>query len=134
MVSLLLFRLYSYSIISVSQHASNFLCVLYFIYQHYLPPSTQDIADGSMNMMMNIYRDLLPSLGGYLTDKNRIHRARLELFVQELARREPLYFEHRAIEDQTSEYAGPQYRDFYYEVFFMHANAVSLVACSCCIF
>ena len=81
-----------------------------------------------MNMMMNIYRDLLPSLGGYLTDKNRIHRARLELFVQELARREPLYFEHRAIEDQTSEYAGPQYRDFYYEVFVLHAVALLVLA------
>jgi len=76
----------------------------------------QDIADGSLNMLMNLYRELLPSLGGYLTSKTHIHRARLELFLQEAARREPLYFEQRAAEEQESAYAGKGYRDHYYEV------------------
>lgn len=41
-----------------------------------------DIADGSLNLMMNVYRDMLPDLGGYLTDKANIHLPRLELFIQ----------------------------------------------------
>ena len=69
-----------------------------------------------MNLMMNVYRELLPSIGGYITDKDKIHLPRLELFVQELARREPLYFEQRAIEEKESEYAGDGYREHYYKV------------------
>jgi 5'-3' exonuclease len=37
--------------------------------------------------MMNVYRDLLPALGGYLTDKAALHLPRFELFVQEVSRR-----------------------------------------------
>ena len=33
------------------------------------PISKQDIADGSLNLMMNVYRDVLGDIGGYLTDK-----------------------------------------------------------------
>jgi len=69
-----------------------------------------------LNMMMSMYRELLPSLGGYLTSKTHIHRARVELFLQELARREPLYFEQRAADEQESAYADAGYRDHYYEV------------------
>lgn len=76
----------------------------------------QDIADGTLNMLMSLYRELLPSLGGYLTSKTHIHRARTELFLQEAARREPLYFEQRAADEQESAYAGKGYRDHYYEV------------------
>jgi len=47
-----------------------------------------DIADGSLNLMLNNYKDLLPVMGGYLTDKGRIHLPRLELFLRELSRYE----------------------------------------------
>ena len=77
---------------------------------------SQDIADGSLNLMMNVYRDMLPALGGYLTDKAAIHLPRLELFVQEISRREPLYFEQRAVDDKDPGYAGEGYRDHYYQV------------------
>jgi 5'-3' exonuclease len=53
--------------------------------------------------MMNIYKDLLPSLGGYLTDKDKMQLRRVELFVQEVARREPLYFQQRAIDEKDEE-------------------------------
>lgn len=55
-----------------------------------------DIADGSLNMMMNTYKDMLPSLGGYLTDKTKVHLPRFELFMRELSKYEPPYFERRA--------------------------------------
>jgi 5'-3' exoribonuclease 1 len=76
----------------------------------------QDIADGSLNLMMNTYRDILPGLGGYLTQKNSLHLPRVEMFLQELARREPLYFQQRAMDEKEPAYAGPGYRDHYYEV------------------
>lgn len=42
------------------------------------------------------YTDLLPSLGGYLTDKETLHFGRFERFVQQLARTETAYFEMKA--------------------------------------
>jgi hypothetical protein len=66
--------------------------------------------------MMNTYRDILPGLGGYLTQKNSLHLPRVELFLQELARREPLYFQQRAMDEKEPAYAGLGYRDFYYQV------------------
>ena len=76
-----------------------------------------DIADGSLNLMMNVYRDMLPDLGGYITNKSCIHLPRLEMFIQEISRREPLYFQQRAIDDRDKNYASDGYRKHYYEVF-----------------
>jgi hypothetical protein len=66
--------------------------------------------------MMTTYRDLLPRLGGYLSHKYSLHLPRMELFLQELARRETLYFEQRGADEQEPLYAGPGYRDHYYKV------------------
>lgn len=66
--------------------------------------------------MMNIYREMIPELGGYLTDKDKVHLPRIELFMQEIARREPLYFQQRAIDEKEEAYAGEKYREHYYKV------------------
>ena len=66
--------------------------------------------------MMNVYRDVLQDIGGYLTDKGNIHLSRVELFLQEIGRREPLYFQQRAIDEKDSEYAGDNYSEHYYKV------------------
>jgi 5'-3' exonuclease len=67
--------------------------------------------------MMITYRELFPRLGGYLTHKNKIHLPRVELFVQELARREPLYFAQRGIEEEVEEFKNPkEYAEYYYKV------------------
>lgn len=94
-----------------------FMCV--FVGNDFLPCLPHlDIADGSLNLMMNVYRDILPSLGGYLTDKSSIHLPRLELFLQEVARREPLYFQQRAVDEKDDSYASDGYKAYYYQVSF----------------
>jgi hypothetical protein len=61
----------------------DFVFMCFFVGNDFLPCIPHlDIADGSLNLMMNVYRDLLPSMGGYLTDKASIHLSRTELFLQ----------------------------------------------------
>ena len=38
--------------------------------------------------MLRVYTDILPTLGGYLTDKDQLHFGRFEAFVRQLARNE----------------------------------------------
>ena len=81
----------------------DFVFMCFFIGNDFLPCLPHlDIADGSLSLMMNIYKEMLPSLGGYLTDKEKMQLYRVELFVQEVARREPLYFQQRAIDDKDA--------------------------------
>mmetsp|Transcript_11779 Transcript_11779/g.21019 ORF Transcript_11779/g.21019 Transcript_11779/m.21019 type:complete len:620 (-) Transcript_11779:115-1974(-) len=96
-----------------------FMCM--FVGNDFLPNVPHlDIADGALNTMISIYREMLPELGGYLTDKAAIHRGRFELLMAELARREPLYFMQRGREEQDAGFANPSdplaYRDYYYKV------------------
>ena len=94
----------------------DFVFMCFFVGNDFLPCLPHlDIADGSLNLMMNIYRDILPKLGGYLTDKAKVHVVRIEAFLQEVSRREPLYFQQRAIEEKDEIYAGDQYKQHYYE-------------------
>lgn len=91
-----------------------FMCM--FVGNDFLPCLPHlDIADGSLNLMMNVYRDIMPSLGGYLTDKSKIHMPRVELFIQEIGRREPLYFQQRATDEKEPKYAEDSYKEFYYQ-------------------
>lgn len=88
----------------VDRIIDDFVFMCFLIGNDFLPCLPHlDIADGSLSLMMNIYKDILPSLGGYLTDKNKLHFYRTELFIQEVARREPLYFQQRAIEEKDPE-------------------------------
>jgi 5'-3' exonuclease len=97
----------------------DFVFMCFFVGNDFLPCVPHlDIADGSLNLMMNVYRDMLPQLGGYLTQKEKIHLNRVELFLQEIARREPLYFQHRAAEEKDIDYASDNYKDHYYQMKF----------------
>lgn len=85
--------------LSLERCVDDFVFICMFVGNDFLPHIVHlDIADGSLNMMMNAYKDMLPSMGGYLTDKTKIHLPRLELFFAELAKYEPHYFERRANE------------------------------------
>lgn len=82
----------------------DFVFVCMFVGNDFLPHVVHlDIADGSLNMMMNAYKDMLPGLGGYLTEKTKVHLPRLELFFRELAKYEPPYFERRSREKALSQ-------------------------------
>lgn len=49
---------------------------------------TMDIAEGSLDALFEIYKELLPSFGGYLTYAGELHRGRLELVLSKLANME----------------------------------------------
>jgi Xrn1 helical domain len=54
--------------------------------------------------------------GATLCTRLQIHRGRLELFLHEVARREPLYFRQRGIEEQDQLYQdAEQYKEHYYQ-------------------
>ena len=73
--------------------------------------------------MMNIYKETIPQLGGYLINDTDLHLNRIEIYLQEIARREPLYFQQRAIDDKEPGYATDDYKDFYYKV----TNSIQLI-------
>jgi len=91
-----------------------FLCFL--IGNDFLPHVAHlNIADGSLTMMMNSYKKMLPTIGGYLTNKTHIYLARVELFCRELSKHEANYFERRGAEEHDDLFADPQrYREHYY--------------------
>ena len=104
----------------------DFVFMCFFVGNDFLPCLPHlDIADGSLNLMMNVYRDMMPRLGGYLTDKADIHLNRVEVFIQEIGRREPLYFQQRAIDEKDQAYGGDHYKSHYYKMKFNDAASSS---------
>lgn len=74
-----------------------------------------DISDGALELMFGAYKELLPIMGGYLTDKHRIHPDRLEAFAARLAEEEFAYFQRRGLDEDILEYREPsRYRATYY--------------------
>lgn len=57
---------------------------------------TLDIAEGALDKLFAIYKDLLPSMGGYLTHAGQLHRGRLEMILHRLADLELETLEQRA--------------------------------------
>lgn len=74
-----------------------------------------DISDGALELLFGAYKELLPIMGGYLTDKHRIHPDRLEAFAARLAEEERAYFNRRGVDENIQEYCDPErYRVAYY--------------------
>ncbi|KAG2430247.1 hypothetical protein HXX76_010345 [Chlamydomonas incerta] len=57
---------------------------------------TLDIAEGALNKLMDLYKELLPSLGGYLTYAGELDRRRLEVLLGRLGQMELATLEERA--------------------------------------
>jgi len=90
-----------------------FVCML--VGNDFLPNVPHlDIADGSLDLMMAAYRELLPTAGGYLTDKERIHLPRLELMLRALAGYERTYWARRGAAEGDAAYGSDAYADRYY--------------------
>lgn len=49
------------------------------------PPSFPPTPPGSLDSMFELYKELLPEMGGYLTHAGELHRGRLQLFMARLA-------------------------------------------------
>lgn len=79
-----------------------FLCML--VGNDFLPNLPHlEIVDGSLDLMMSAYRDLLPVMEGHVTDKESLHLPRLELVCRALAAFEPT---SRARRGGPSPFAG----------------------------
>ena len=91
-----------------------FICML--VGNDFLPNMPHlEIVDGSLDLMMASYRELLPVMQGYVTDKEKLHLPRLELLLRSLAAYEPTYFARRGALEKVPEYEDPKlYADHYY--------------------
>lgn len=72
-------------------------------YTHLPPPR----CTGSLETMFELYKALLPELGGYLTHAGKLHRGRLETFLQKLANLEAKVLLERAqVTSHAAQYEG----------------------------
>ncbi|KFM26200.1 5'-3' exoribonuclease 1 [Auxenochlorella protothecoides] len=87
---------------SVERVVDDFVLFCMLIGNDFLPPlPTVDIAEGSLETMFDLYKELLPELGGYLTHAGKLHRGRLEVFLHKLANLEAKVLQERALEAQS---------------------------------
>ncbi len=82
-----------------------FLCML--VGNDFIPSLPHlDVADGALNLMLRTYTDLLPSLGGYLTDRNGegciLHMARFEKLLVMLSGNEAYMVNKKLAKDSAS--------------------------------
>lgn len=91
-----------------------FICML--VGNDFLPNLPHlDIADGALNLMFRIYKELVLKWRGYLTQDHRLHPDRLEEFLSIVGKSEKVYFENRAFDDGIPEYRTEEYRRAYYK-------------------
>jgi len=75
-----------------------FLCML--VGNDFLPGLPHlDVADGALNTMMRTYTDMLPGLGGFITDKSQVHMPRFEAFMRTLSSNEAYLVSKKQLRD-----------------------------------
>lgn len=81
----------------------DFVFMLMLIGNDFLPTlPTLDIADGTLSVMLHLYKRLLPLMGGFLTDSGKICAGRFEFFVAKLAMIEYEVLKHKKDNQQSS--------------------------------
>eukprot|EP00003_Mantamonas_plastica_P022407 TRINITY_DN379_c0_g3_i2.p1 TRINITY_DN379_c0_g3~~TRINITY_DN379_c0_g3_i2.p1 ORF type:complete len:274 (-),score=71.98 TRINITY_DN379_c0_g3_i2:172-993(-) len=82
----------------------DFIFLCFFVGNDFLPhlPSLE-IYDGAIDILMGLYKQLLPSLGGYLTNCGDLDIPRTLKFCQELGTIEDEIFVRRRLRDQQQE-------------------------------
>ncbi|KAL4438007.1 hypothetical protein ABPG77_004228 [Micractinium sp. CCAP 211/92] len=82
----------------------DFVLFCMLVGNDFLPPlPTVDINEGSLDAMFALYKQLLPSLGGYLTHAGELNRGRLETFMRHLAEAEADVLHARAEDAEAFE-------------------------------
>lgn len=82
----------------------DFVLFCMLVGNDFLPPlPTVDINEGSLDAMFALYKQLLPSLGGYLTHAGELNRGRLEIFMRHLAEAEADVLHARAEDAEAFE-------------------------------
>lgn len=75
----------------------------------------QDIGEGALTWLINTYRSMLPLLGGSITFQDAVHLPRLEWFIRELARLEPVRLQETETFAQSTAHLD-NYKQKYYQV------------------
>ena len=75
-----------------------FLC--FFVGNDFLPhlPSL-NIREGAIDAIMVIYKNLLPSLGDYLTKEGTLDLSRIDVILSDIAKIEEEFFKTKRIKD-----------------------------------
>jgi hypothetical protein len=64
---------------------------------------TLDIGEGGLNTILNLYRELLPQMGGYITSAGKIHHHRLEMLFAAFGQHEATILRERALDADDHE-------------------------------
>ena len=85
----------------------DFVLFCMLVGNDFLPPlPTLDIGEGGLDTVLQLYRDMLPKLGGYLTDAGELRRDRLEALLAGFGAREQAILEERARDADDFEKRG----------------------------
>ena len=64
----------------------DFVFMCFFVGNDFLPHiPALEIRDGAIDMLVYAYKELMPKMGGYLSDSGRVHLARTEILLRAIS-------------------------------------------------